>query len=205
MALIVLMFFTGMAATGFAHQLGWLLTSTRPFIIGGAGAAARRAQSTNNLKQIGRGSPQLSGARRVLASGLHGRPDGELLQSWMTLILPFVEQQTLYDQIDLKLAWDHPRNAGVFKTHVWPFQIPRFPDDQQRDAQGWSLTEYAGNVHVLGGPRRLTFASITDGTSNTILAGEICRTGFRPGETRATGATRPRGSTEVRQASAAPG
>jgi len=173
-ALIVLMFFAGMAATGFAHQLGWLLTSTQPFTeLGGARAAARRAQSTNNLKQIGLAAHTFQERDEPLPPGCTVAADGELLQSWMTLILPFEEQQTLYDQIDFKLAWDHPRNASVFKTRVWPYQNPGFPDDQQRDAQGWSLTEYAGNVHVLGGPRRLTFASITDGTSNTILAGEI--------------------------------
>jgi prepilin-type processing-associated H-X9-DG protein len=75
----------------------------------------------------------------------------------------------------LKLAWDHPRNASVFKSRVLSYENPGLPDDRQRDAPGRSLTEYAANVHVLGGPRRLTFASITDGTSNTILAGEIAR------------------------------
>jgi len=174
-ALIVLMFFTGMAATGFAHQLGWLLMSTQPLIEGGGGAmtAARRTQSTNNLKQIGLAAHNFQERDEALPPGCTVDGDGELLHSWMTLTLPFVEQQTLFDQIDLKLAWDHPRNAGVFKAHVMSFQNPGFPDDPQRDAQGWSLTEYAGNVNVLGGPRRVTFGSITDGTSNTILAGEI--------------------------------
>ncbi|HKI17217.1 MAG TPA: DUF1559 domain-containing protein [Isosphaeraceae bacterium] len=174
-ALIVLTFFAGMAATGFAHQLGWLLTSTQPLIEGGfdASKAARRAQSANNLKQIGLAASNLQERDEPLFPGCTVDGDGELLHSWMTLILPFEEQQALYDQIDLKLAWDHPRNAGVFKTYVMVYQNPGFPDEQQRDAQGWSLTEYAGNVHVLGGPCRVTFNSITDGTSNTILAGEI--------------------------------
>src|SRR5207244_585092 len=50
---IVLMFVAGLAAGGVAHQVGWLITSPEPIVQGGLDSpAVRRAQSTNNLKQM---------------------------------------------------------------------------------------------------------------------------------------------------------
>lgn len=49
---VLLMFVAGLACVGVTHQVGWLL-STPEKLVFGSGDAARRAQSTNNLKQIG--------------------------------------------------------------------------------------------------------------------------------------------------------
>src|SRR5262245_12822245 len=119
-ALILLMFSAGMAASGIAHQLGWLLTSTGPLLEGGDGArtAARRALSTHNLKQIGIASADYCDGNRSFPPGCTVDGVGELLHSWMTVILPYNEEQTPYNQIDLTLSWDNPRNAGAFKQVV---------------------------------------------------------------------------------------
>ena len=52
---VILLFAAGIATVGVTHQLGWLITSNEPLVdsSGSARNAARRAQSTNNLKQIG--------------------------------------------------------------------------------------------------------------------------------------------------------
>jgi hypothetical protein len=174
--LTLLSFATGMAATGIAHQAGWLVTETDPFVneSGSARAIARSAASTNNLKQIGLAASEIEERDGALPPGMTITPDGEVLHGWMTFLLPFIEKQTLFDEIDLKLPWDHPRNIGAFKQDVDPFQNPGITAKEQiHDAARLSLTSYAGNIHVLGGTRRLTFAEITDGTANTILAGEI--------------------------------
>ena len=50
-----MMFVAGLATAGITHQVGWLLTSKEPWLDshGGVYSAARRSQSTNNLKQMG--------------------------------------------------------------------------------------------------------------------------------------------------------
>ncbi len=173
--LVLVSFATGMAATGIAHQTGWLITETHPFLSssGGARAAARRAQSTNNLKQIGLAAIEINERDKAFPPGCTVDSHGEVLHGWMTLLLPFLEQQKLFDEIDLKVPWDDPHNLAAFKQDVDVFQNPGFPTEQERDQDVLSLTNYAGNIHVLGGTRRLTTAEITDGTANTIMAGEI--------------------------------
>ncbi len=173
--LVLLSFATGMAATGIAHQVGWLFTETHPFVnvSGSATAAARRLQSTSNLKQIALAALEINDRDKSFPPGCTVDSHGEVLHGWMTLLLPFLEQQKLVDEIDLKLPWDDPHNLAAFKQDVYAFQIPGIPSERERDQDLLSLTNYAGNIHVMGGTRRLTIAEITDGTANTIMAGEI--------------------------------
>ncbi len=70
--------------------------------------AARRAQCTNNLKQIGLGLHLHHEQNGLFPLG-HSWPDSGGYNShggestWITHLLPYIEQQTLYDAID----WDH--------------------------------------------------------------------------------------------------
>ena len=41
-----------------------------------------------------------------------------------------------------------------------------------RDARGYALSHYAGNVHVVGRRRPLAPAEVTNGAANTIALGE---------------------------------
>jgi hypothetical protein len=171
----LLMFVTGMAAAGLAHQLGWLITGTSPFLAGDGGArtAARRAQSTNNLKQMGVAFDAYHEGEGHFPAGCTTDAEGEILHSWMASLLPFLEQQSLFDRIDFALPWDHPVNQAVFREKVFGFLNPAVPETAERDRDGYWLSHYAGNVHVVGGSRPMTRGQIKDGTSQTILAGEV--------------------------------
>ena len=50
----------------------------------------------------------------------HGRP----LHSWGTLKLPFLEQQALYETIDLSKPWNDPANAKASQTLVSVYRCP---------------------------------------------------------------------------------
>ncbi|MDR3632751.1 MAG: DUF1559 domain-containing protein [Isosphaeraceae bacterium] len=171
-AIVVLMFVAGVAATGVGHQVGWLLTA-QPLLVsaGGARSAARRAQSVNNLKQIGLAAHNYHAAYEAFPAGATAARYGELLHSWQTALLPYLEQQPLYDQIDRTLPWDDPHNAPAFQIKVNSYLNPAI--DEHRDAQGFALSHYAGNARVLGGLHPTTIAEVRDGTSMTILAGEV--------------------------------
>src|SRR5437764_3262794 len=60
--------------------------------------AARRSQCSNNLKQLGLGFHNFHDAFGSLPSSL--RPPSGVRVSWETYLLPFFEQQSLYDKID---------------------------------------------------------------------------------------------------------
>lgn len=61
--------------------------------------AARRTQCTNNLRQIGLGILSFEAAHKMMPPG--GLSDGNML-SFHAWILPFIEETTLADRIDLK-------------------------------------------------------------------------------------------------------
>lgn len=169
--LIVLMFIAGLSATGVAHQIGWLLTSEEPLVKSSGSQAARRAQSVNNLKQIGLGLTNYHEAHATFPPGGTFNLQGQPLHGWQAKLLPYIEHQDLYNQIDFAIPWDHPRNRPAFQTDVWKYLNPAIPE--RKDAEGYALSHYTGNARLLGGDRPRTRDEVTDGTSNTIMAGEV--------------------------------
>jgi hypothetical protein len=169
LGVVMLMFVAGLAAVGVTHQTAWLVTSPEP-LLGGGRVPTARTQSSNNLKQICLAAHMYHDEHKSFPPGGTFDPQGRGLHGWMTLLLPYVEQQRLYNQIDLRLPWDHPNNRQHFQVVVKVFQHPLF---EPKTADGWALSHYAGNVHVLGGDRPLTLKALEGrGTANTILAGE---------------------------------
>jgi hypothetical protein len=89
-----------------------------------------------------------------------------------------VDQQQLYDKIDLTKSWQEESQKAAFATEVGSFASPglHLP---RTDAAGYALSHYAANQHVIGGTRKMKLDEITDGTANTILAGEAAGN-FKP-------------------------
>src|SRR5262249_40421609 len=65
--------------------------------------AARRAQCVNNLKQIGLGMHNYESAQGSLPPGIRGGIWG----TWLVFVLPYVEQQSLYN------AWNSDGNNNT--------------------------------------------------------------------------------------------
>jgi hypothetical protein len=170
LGLVVLMFVAGISAVGLTHQTAWLLTSPEPLAEGGRSAPAR-IQSTSNLKRIGVAALNYHDTTNHLPPGGTFDARGRGLHGWQTLLLPYNEEDALYKQIDLQVPWDHPRNRPALATVVRPYLHPA-ASPQMED--GFALSHYAGNVHVLGGDRTVTLRQIEQGRgqANTLLAGE---------------------------------
>lgn len=137
--------------------------------------AARRMECSNNLKQIGIAIHNYHDTHRRLPPGRWGGIGGRV---WgpHSLLLPFIEQNNVYNRIDFGSLWSSDSNAEARQTVVPGYLCPS--DPQQLLPTGWAGTNYHGNEG--NHPRQATgtfchasstpvmkFADIVDGLSNT--------------------------------------
>ena len=92
-----------------------------------------------------------------------------MLHRWRPLLLPYLEQQHLYRQIDFSKPWYDPANASAFEATVDVFQC-------RSTEMPKNHTVYPG----VSGPdccfhadTPTTIADIEDGTSNTTIVLEV--------------------------------
>jgi prepilin-type processing-associated H-X9-DG protein len=140
-----------------------------PAFRGGAGEAARRMHCSNNLKQIAIALHNYESVYHCLPPACTVDANGKPLHSWRTLILPFMEQMTLYETIDLSKPWDDPANKGARETRVPAYQCPstKCPPNH---------TNYLAIVTPESciqptKPRKLS--EITDGTGSTLMVVDV--------------------------------
>lgn len=93
---------------------------------------------------------------------------GVPLHSWRTLILPFLGEQELYDDIDLSQPWDSDVNRKAGETVVDAYRCPLDPDI---GTQTRYFTVMSGSG-VMNGARQTKPEEITDGLNKTILVVE---------------------------------
>jgi prepilin-type N-terminal cleavage/methylation domain-containing protein len=74
---------------------------------------ARRMSCSNNLKQIGLALLNYENDHGCLPPAYTTDAEGRPLHSWRSLILPYIEQQALYNLIDFSKPWDAPENQPV--------------------------------------------------------------------------------------------
>jgi prepilin-type N-terminal cleavage/methylation domain-containing protein len=147
-------------------------------------AAAARAQSSNNLKQIALATHGFHDAYGHLpdAAGSVQAPTKNI--SVLVYLLPFVEQGNLYNtamQVGLYPTAANKTNSPA-STVLKVYRSPRDSStiDQYTDGNGyvWGIGNYAFNEAVFTdpwvtwNPRYTLTAGIPDGTSNTVLFGE---------------------------------
>ncbi len=155
--------------------------------------AARRTQCRNNLKQIALAIHNYESTNATLPPSMAINPAVTSNNSWSIhgRILPYLEQVNLYSQIDLSRAWGNFPVISGFRVPV--YACPSDPkSDRARDTgtNGIFLmpTCYGFNFGTWlifdpttgrGGDgatfpnSKIRIASITDGTSNTLLTSEV--------------------------------
>ena len=158
--------------------------------------AARRMHCANNLKQIGIATHNYHDTYRQLPSsaiidgnisstanngswGVHGR------------ILNFIEQNNVYNRVDLGTAWDNQMTIDYLQVPIYSCPTD-FKADQPRDngagrphlyptSYGFNFGTWfvydpvsrRGGDGVFYPNSNLSFGQVTDGLSNTILASEV--------------------------------
>ncbi len=101
--------------------------------------------------------------------------EGQTKLSWRVHLLPFLEQNDLFQQFHLDEAWDSPHNKTL---------LEKMPDVYRADFLGGvdlaqvkpgytTFLAPVGDDTIMGGTKPTTFSAITDGTSNTIVLVEV--------------------------------
>ena len=106
--------------------------------------AARRAQCSNNMKQIVLGLHNYHDLYGCFPPAYVAGPDGKPWHSWRVLILPYVEESVLYDQYDFNEPWNGPNNSQLAGKRPYVYGCPSDPA-----RLGSTTTDYAAVV----GPR----------------------------------------------------
>jgi hypothetical protein len=131
--------------------------------------AAQRAQSVNNLKQIGLAMHNFHSAHNRFPADIRNK-EGKLLLSWRVQLLPFLEQQALFNEIHRDEPWDSPHNKALLEKMPPVFAVPNAPSEP-----GMTFyRSFSGKRALLDKtvPDGIQIQMITDGTSNTIMAVE---------------------------------
>jgi prepilin-type N-terminal cleavage/methylation domain-containing protein/prepilin-type processing-associated H-X9-DG protein len=148
--------------------------------------AAARSQCANNLHQIGLAVHNYHDVHKKLPPAALGG-DGEV--SWAVLLLPYIEQESLYRQWDLTLRYTYYRTpASVVGAQISTYYCPSRRSAPQFSVSGdtlapWggypgALGDYAGNggnsTAVWDDPRNgdgvLLYADTTFGPNNTVAS-----------------------------------
>lgn len=132
-------------------------------------AAAARATSQNNLKQIALAMHNYHDVYNAMPKAAICDKNGKPLLSWRVAILPFIEQDALYKQFKLDEPWDSENNKKLIPILVKVYQDPRAGDAKWDGKTYYKV--FNGKGAMFGGEKGINLAGITDGTSNTIMVG----------------------------------
>jgi prepilin-type N-terminal cleavage/methylation domain-containing protein len=150
--------------------------------------AAARIQCSNNVKQLALGAHTYADNYKVVPALWYQNYSTRDFVSLFYLLLPYVEQQNIYDQGTRSnpavATGNYTRAAYIVSGNVIStFVCPSDPTDlgnvSTRPAamppnwpQPWASCSYAGNIMVFdpAGPKSI-LSAMPDGTSNTIVFG----------------------------------
>jgi len=131
-------------------------------------AGARPAQARNNLKQIGLALENYHQDHGRFPPSAVYSPDGRALYSWRVLILPYLEQKSLYDEFDLNGAWDSPHNRELLARRPAVYD----PVGISTDPTLTYSQVFVGEGAAFEGRTGTTLADFPDGPERTLLVVE---------------------------------
>ncbi len=143
----------------------WATALTVPIL----GAAARR-QCMTNLKQIGLAFHNYADANKHFPASAN-RDRGKFPYSWRVAILPYINEQELFNQYRFDEPWNSPNNSKLIDRMPAIYAYPTWSGGPSNRSQT-SYFVLTGDSTIGGTEGGATIAEITDGTSNTILAVE---------------------------------
>lgn len=102
--------FSASQTVGLLAVLGVLALLVAPLMTQ-RGSYSPRLECKNNLKLLGLALHNYHDEHGHFPPAFTVDDNGRRLHSWRTLLLPFIEENELYEKIDLTKPWSHPANA----------------------------------------------------------------------------------------------
>jgi uncharacterized tellurite resistance protein B-like protein len=151
------------AAPTTALAIGLLLPAVQA-----AREAARRMQSTNNLKQIALAALNYESAYKKFPSRVSKDDDDKPLLSWRVQLLPYFEEAQLYNEFHHDEPWDSEHNSKLIERMP---AVLRDPSSQAPPGHTTYVAPFGGGEEspTLWDLEECRMSKITDGLSNTIL------------------------------------
>ena len=147
------------------------LVTLWPPAVSQARAAAARTQCKNNLKQIGLALHNYHDIHRMFPTPVQQKLD----RSWRVTLLPFMQEEKLYEQYHQDAPWDHASNLPLAEEIVRPLDCPGRP--ARTDNQGRFMTAYTaltGPGAALETGKYVRLLDFADCAGNTLMVTEAC-------------------------------
>jgi len=137
--------------------------------VAAARQAAYRNQTMIKLKQIGLCMFNYESAYGHFPARAIFSKEGKPLLSWRVMILPYMEESTLYKEFHLDEPWDSPHNKPLIAK--MPAALARV-EDADPSAGITHFVVPIGKGLMFDGDKGINMRDVTDGLSNTIMAVE---------------------------------
>jgi len=134
----------------------------------------RESECRNTLKCIGLALHQYHEVYGCFPPAYVADERGRPIHSWRVLILPFLEEQALYEQYDFDEPWDGPNNRRLTRAQVDVYRCP----EEDGSARTTSYVAVVGEGTVWPGEGSVEFSDVTDEASKTLMVVEIANSGI---------------------------
>jgi prepilin-type processing-associated H-X9-DG protein len=130
-------------------------------------SSAKRMTSANNLKQIALAMHNYKSVHNCFPPAVIMGPDGKTPHSWRVELLPYLDQDQLYQSYRMDEPWDSESNRKILA------QMPKtFKADPDAVTTTTSYFVLTGKETMFSGKEGVRIGEITDGLANTILVVE---------------------------------
>lgn len=143
---------------------GWLAIAVRQ-----AKDAAIACQCQGHLNQLQLALVNYESVNGRLPPAYIVGKDGRPMHSWRVLILPFIDERSLYESYDFNEPWNGPHNSKLADKMPGIFHMPSEPPSSSMT----NIVAITGPGTAFPGSQSTRKADFTDGLDNTILLAEI--------------------------------
>ncbi len=130
-------------------------------------ANRQRTSSMRNLENIAEALNAYAADHGSYPPPIMYGPGKRKMHSWRVLILPYLNEQALFDQFNLKKPWDDPQNIQLAYQMPAVYAHPNAASNGWYTAAGYYLIVGQGTLFPKAGP--LSPDQVTDDPSQTVL------------------------------------